>query len=63
MINLDSVLKSRDITLPKKAHLNKAMGFLIVMYQCESWTIKKAECIPIRITADLSIETLQATRE
>ena len=40
---LDSILKSRDITLPTKVHLVKAMGFLVVMYECESWTIKKAE--------------------
>ena len=44
MTNLDSILKSRDITLPTKVHLVKAMVFLIVMYGCESWTIKKAEC-------------------
>ena len=44
MINLDSLLKSRDITLPTKVHLIKAMVFLAVMYGCESWTIKKAEC-------------------
>ena len=43
MTNLDSILKSRDITLPTKAHLVKALVFLIVMYGCESWTIKKAE--------------------
>ena len=43
MINLDSILKSRDITLPKKVHLVKAMVFPVVMYRCESWTIKKAE--------------------
>ena len=43
MTNLDSVLKSRDITLPTKVHLVKAMVFPIVMYECESWTIKKAE--------------------
>ena len=43
MTNLDSVLKSRDITLPTKAHLVKAMVFLVVMYGCESWTVKKAE--------------------
>ena len=42
--NLDSVLKSRDITLPTKVHLVKAMVFPIVRYGCESWTIKKAEC-------------------
>ena len=43
MTNLDSILKSRDITLPMKAHLIKAMVFPVVMYGCESWTIKKAE--------------------
>ena len=41
---LDSILKRRDITLPKKVHLVKAMVFPVVMYGCESWTIKKAEC-------------------
>ena len=44
MTNLDSILKSRDITLPTKVHLVKAMVFPVVMYGCESWTIKKAEC-------------------
>ena len=43
MTNLDSILKSRDITLPKKVHLVRAMVFPVVMYGCESWTIKKAE--------------------
>ena len=43
MTNLGSILKSRDITLPIKVHLVKAMVFLVVMYGCESWTIKKAE--------------------
>ena len=43
MTNLDSMLKSRDITLPTKVHLVKAMVFLVVMYKCESWTIKTAE--------------------
>ena len=42
--NLDSVLKNRDITLPKKAHLVNAMVFPVVIYRCDSWTIKKAEC-------------------
>ena len=42
--NLDSILKSRDITLPTKIRLVKAMVFPVVMYECESWTIKKAEC-------------------
>ena len=44
MINIVSILKSRDTTLPKKVHLVKAMVFPVVMYRCESWTIKKAEC-------------------
>ena len=44
MINLDTILKSRDITLPTKVHLVKAMVFPVVMYGCESWTVKKAEC-------------------
>ena len=43
MTNLDSILKSRDITLPTKIHLVKAMVFPVVMYECESWTVKKAE--------------------
>ena len=43
MTNLDSIFKSRDITLPTKVHLGKAMVFPVVMYGCESWTIKKAE--------------------
>ena len=44
MTNLDSLLKTRDITLPKKVHLVKAMFFPVVMYGCESWNAKKAEC-------------------
>ena len=44
MTNLDSILKSRDITLPTKFHLVKAMVFPVVMYGCESWTVKKPEC-------------------
>ena len=44
MTNLDSILKSRDITLPTKVYVVKAMLFPVVMYGCESWTIKKAEC-------------------
>ena len=44
MTKLDSILKNRDIILPTKVHLVKAMAFPIVMYVCESWTIKKAEC-------------------
>ena len=45
MTNLDSILKSRDITLPKNVRLVKAMVFPVVMYGCESWTVKKAECL------------------
>ena len=44
MTNLDSILKSREIILPKKVRLVKAMVFPVVMYGCESWTVKKAEC-------------------
>ena len=44
MTNLDSILKSRDITLSTKVHLVKAMVFPVIMYGCESWTVKKAEC-------------------
>ena len=44
MINLDSILKSRDIALPTEVHLVKALFFPVVMYECESWTIKKAKC-------------------
>ena len=44
MTNLDSIFKSRDITLPNKVHLVKAMVFPMVMHGCESWTVKKAEC-------------------
>ena len=52
MTNLDSVLKSRDITLPTKVHIVKAKAFPVVMYEYENWTIKKAEC--------RRIETLQS---
>ena len=44
MINLDSILKSRDFTLPTKVHLIKAVAFPVVMYGCEIWTVKKTEC-------------------
>ena len=47
--NLDSILESRDITLPKNVHLVKAMVFPVVMCGCESWTIKKAECQKLRL--------------
>ena len=59
MTNLDSILKSRDITLPTKVRLVKAMVFPIVMYRCESWTIKKAEYI--RTDAfELVLKTLES---
>ena len=48
MTNLDSILKSRDITLPTKVRLVKAMAFPVVMYGCESWTVKKAETLMYR---------------
>ena len=47
--NLDSILKNRDITLPTKVHLAKAMVFPVVMYRCESWTVKKVECRKIDV--------------
>ena len=50
MTNLDNVLKSRDIILPTKIHIVKAMLFPVVMYKCESWTIKKAECQRIDVS-------------
>ena len=49
MTNLDNILESRDISLPKKVHLVKAMVFPVVMYGCESWTIKKAECQKLKL--------------
>ena len=55
MTNLDSILKSRDITLQTKVHLVKAMVFPVVMYGCESWTIKKAECRRIDALIVLSV--------
>ena len=58
MTNLDSILKSRDITLQTKVHLVKAMVFPVVMYGCESWTIKKAECQ--RIYAVVLEKTLES---
>ena len=58
MTNLDSIFKSRDITLPTKVHLIKAMVLPVVMYGCESWTIKKAECR--RIDAVVLEKTLES---
>ena len=57
MTNLDSVLKNRDITLPTKVHLVKAMVFPVVMYGCESWTIKKAECRRIDVVLEKTLES------
>ena len=54
MTNLDSIFKSRDITLPTKVHLVKAMVFPVVMFGCESWTVKKAECQRIGTTVLLN---------
>ena len=56
MTNLDSILKSRDITLLTKVHLVKAMVFPVVMYRCESWTIKKAECQRIYVFRTMVLE-------
>ena len=62
MTNIDSILKSRDMTLPTKVCIVKAMVFLVVIYGCESWTIKKAECQ--RIDAfELWFKTLKETLE
>ena len=47
MTNLESILKSKDITLPTEVHIVRAMVFLVVMYKCESWTVKKVECLRI----------------
>ena len=52
MTNLGNILKSRDITFPTKIHLVKAMVFPVVMYGCESWTVKKAECQKIDVGED-----------
>ena len=57
MTNLDSILKSRDITLPTKVHLVKAMAFPVVMYGCESWTITKAECRRIDASLEKTLES------
>ena len=60
MTNLDSIFKSRDITLPTKVHLAKATVFPVVMYGCESWTVKKAEC---RRTDAFELWVLEKTLE
>ena len=56
MTNVDSILKSRDITLLTKVHLVKAMVFPVVMYGCESWTIKKTDCLRIDVFELCSVE-------
>ena len=57
MTNLDSIFKSRDITLPTKIHLVKAMVFPVVMYGCESWTVKKAERRRIDVVLEKTLES------
>ena len=57
MPNLDSIFKSRDITLPTKVHLVKAMVIPVVMYGCESWTVKKAECWRIDVVLEKTLES------
>ena len=61
MTNLDSILKSRDSTLPTKVHLVKAMVFPVVMYGCESWTIKKTECRRIDAFTVVLEKTLESS--
>ena len=66
MTNLDSILKSRDMTLPTKVRLVKAMVFPVVMYGCESWTIKKAECQKIdafELVLEKTLESLLGCKE
>ena len=57
MTSLDNILKSRDIALPTKDHLVKAMVFLVVMYGCESWTIKKAELLNCGVGENCGVES------
>ena len=59
MTNLDSILKSRDITLPTKVRLVKAMFFPVVIYGCESWTVKKAECQRKTLESPLDFKEIQ----
>ena len=63
MTNLDGVLKSKDITLPTKVHIVKAMVFPVVMYRCESWTIKKAECQQIDVVLEKTLGSLLDCKE
>ena len=61
MTNLDNILRSRDITLPTKVHLVKAMVFLVVMHGCKSWTVKKAECEKLMFLTVVLEKTLEST--
>ena len=63
MTNLDSILKSRDITLPTKVYLVKAMIFPVIIYVCESWTVKKAECWRIDAGRDWGQEEKGTTED
>ena len=64
MTNLDSILKSRDITLPTKVHIVKIMVFLVGMYGCESWNMKKAECQRIdAVQLEKALESLLDSKE
>ena len=63
MTNSGSILKSRDIALPTKIHLVKAMVLLVVMYGCESWTIKKAECRRIDMVLEKTLESPLDSKE
>ena len=63
MTNLDSIFKSKDITLPTKVHLVKVMVFPVVLYGCESWTIKKAECRRIDTFEVVLEDTLESPLE
>ena len=63
MINLDSIFKNRDITLPTKVRLVKAMVFPVVMYGCESWTVKKAEHRRITVALEKTLEGLLDCKE
>ena len=60
MTNLDSILKSRNIPLPRKVHIVKAMVFPVVMHECEGWTIKKAKCQIIDVFETLQLNTLES---
>ena len=63
MTNLDSVLKSKDITFPTKVRRVKAIVFSVVMYRCESWTIKKAECQQIDVVLEMTLKSPLESKE